>query len=49
MSNRHTCLTVEYMFTGWHILQDDLSNRKTILTGGQVLLVCMFYRRPCIT
>ena len=40
MSNRHACLT------GWHILQDDVSYRKTRLTGGHVLMVCMYNRKP---
>ena len=51
MSNRHTSLTGEHAYrmaylTGWHILQDDLSYRKTHLIGG---LLCMYYKRPCIT
>ena len=31
-------------FTGWHILLDDLSYRKTRLMGGQVLLVCVLLK-----
>ena len=37
------------MFSEWHILQEDVSYWKTYLTGGQVLLEGMSYRRACLS